>query len=153
MERDRERRPALVGNLLNSCFSSTNWICYKTNKITIIWFKLIWYETNIKSAQKNKQTQKQKDFIRQKKMQWHCFKYFVRWYCCFTKTEWSQMGLFFLSHYNSFIASKLLFSVAKNRCLSRLWKFGFGCPNPTYTASEQPHSTALLWKMYVCCIN
>lgn len=29
MERDKDLRPVLVGNLVNSCMSSANWICYK----------------------------------------------------------------------------------------------------------------------------
>lgn len=29
MEWDRERRPALVGRVLNSCIWSVNWICYR----------------------------------------------------------------------------------------------------------------------------
>ncbi len=41
MERDRDRRPVFVGNLLNSCFSSwlANWICYSKMEV---WKKRGW---------------------------------------------------------------------------------------------------------------
>lgn len=39
MERDRDRRPVLVGNLVNSCMSSANWICCKRKTKTLKAYK------------------------------------------------------------------------------------------------------------------